>query len=141
MSSMIGVNEFLAALHKVELGLEQGSKEIVVKGSVLVVRASQAKFQGARKWGTGPRGGRALFPANHTGGDGPNVISGSLRRGITSRPIVRFGLGDYGVKVGPTSIYARTVELKYHYAFFVPAVEELAGTLRALAKQTWTKYL
>jgi hypothetical protein len=64
-------------------------------------------------------------------GAGPNVISGSLRRSITTT-IRREGFGDYVATVMPTMVYARAVELGnprwksgVKYPYLIPAAEAI----------------
>lgn len=64
-------------------------------------------------------------------GPGPNVVTGTLRRSITTE--VRYGFGSYIATVGPTVEYARAVELgspKWRgkrYPYLIPAAETLIG--------------
>jgi hypothetical protein len=66
-------------------------------------------------------------------GPGPNVVTGTLRRSITTE--IRYGFGNYVATVGPTVEYARAVELGssrwksgVRYPFLVPAVGYLVGS-------------
>jgi hypothetical protein len=64
-------------------------------------------------------------------GPGPNVVTGTLRRSITTE--VRYGFGSYIATVGPTIEYARAVELgnpKWRgkrYPYLIPAAGTLIG--------------
>jgi hypothetical protein len=64
-------------------------------------------------------------------GPGPNVVTGTLRRSITTE--VRYGFGSYIATVGPTVEYARAVELgnpKWggkRYPYLIPAAGALIG--------------
>ena len=64
-------------------------------------------------------------------GPGPNVVTGTLRRSITTE--VRYGFGAYIATVGPTVEYARAVELgnpKWggkRYPYLIPAAGKLIG--------------
>lgn len=65
-------------------------------------------------------------------GPGPNVVTGTLRRSITTE--VRYGFGTYVAQVGPTVEYARSLELGnprwksgVRYPFLIPAVGYLVG--------------
>lgn len=69
-------------------------------------------------------------------GPGPNVVSGDLRRSITTE--IRIGFGSYIATVGPTVEYARSVEMGgkswksgVKYPYLVPALTVLQsnGTL------------
>lgn len=66
-------------------------------------------------------------------GPGPNVVTGTLRRSITTE--IRYGFGSYVATVGPTVEYARAVELGstrwksgVRYPFLIPAVGYLVGS-------------
>lgn len=68
-------------------------------------------------------------------GPGPNVVTGTLRRSITTQ--VRYGFGSYIATVGPTVEYARAVELGssrwksgVRYPFLIPAVGYLVQSGR-----------
>ena len=64
-------------------------------------------------------------------GPGPNVVTGTLRRSITTE--VRYGFGTYIATVGPTVEYARAVELGHpnwrgkRYPYLIPAAGTLIG--------------
>ena len=82
---------------------------------------------------------------NASGRPGPNVITGTLRRGIIHEPITPWGLRGWKTRVGPTAIYSRRIELGFHgadrlgrhynqpgYPYFVPAFRQTlreAGTI------------
>jgi len=68
-------------------------------------------------------------------GPGPNVVTGTLRRSITTE--VRHGFGSYVATIGPTVEYARAVELGssrwksgVRYPFLIPAIGYLVGSGR-----------
>src|SRR5216684_4443162 len=50
---------------------------------------------------------------NASGRPGPNVISGTLRRGIKHEPIYPWGVRGWATEVGPTVIYSRRIELGF----------------------------
>jgi hypothetical protein len=81
-------------------------------------------------------------------GPGPNVVTGTLRRSITTE--VRYGFGSYVATVGPTVEYARAVELGnprwksgVRYPFLIPAVGYLVGngTLNRVFTRAFTTAL
>lgn len=141
----LGISEFENALKKVVSESDRASALIVAKSAAVVVKEAQLNFQGSRKWVSGSRGGRHIDPAEHVGGDKPNVISGDLRRSIKAEPIKRFGLNDYGTSVAPKMTYGRRVELGMNgspgYPFFGPAVEKMRPLLEAIARETWAEFL
>jgi Bacteriophage HK97-gp10, putative tail-component len=66
-------------------------------------------------------------------GPGPNTVTGTLRRSITTE--VRYGFGTYIAQIGPTVEYARSVELGNtrwktgnRFPFLIPAVGYLFGS-------------
>jgi hypothetical protein len=76
-----------------------------------------------------------IVPAQHIsgGGLGPNVITGTLRRSITTS--IRYGFGTYVATVGPTVEYARAVEMGapnwksgVKYPYLAPAYFSLASS-------------
>jgi hypothetical protein len=90
------------------------------------------------------RVGNKIIPPKHIGpsGSGPNVITGTLKRSITTR--VRVGFGTYIADVGPTVVYARAVELGspiwksgVKYPYLTPAADKLIhnGTLQKIFVQ------
>jgi hypothetical protein len=90
------------------------------------------------------REGNKIIPPKHIGpsGSGPNVITGTLKRSITTR--VRVGFGTYIADVGPTVVYARAVELGspiwksgVKYPYLTPAADKLIqnGTLQKIFVQ------
>jgi hypothetical protein len=141
----LGLSEFENAMTKVARDADLASKAIVAKSAAVVIKTAQANFEGARKWVSGSRGGRHMFPARHVGGDRPNVVSGDLRRSIKADPIIRFGLAHYATRVGPRVAYGRRVEFGLHgspgYPFFNPAVEESRPELARIAADTWRQFL
>ena len=64
-------------------------------------------------------------------GEGPNVVSGDLRRSIKTK-MRRQGFGSYTATVGPSMVYGRAVELGnpswksgVKYPYLVPAFEKV----------------
>lgn len=74
-----------------------------------------------------------------SGRPGPEVVSGTLRRGITHDPVTPWGVRGWETRVGPTAIYSRRIELGFRgadslgrvynqgpYPYFEPAWREVA---------------
>jgi hypothetical protein len=92
---------------------------------------------------------------NASGRPGPNVITGTLRRGIKHTPIVPFGVRGWATEVGPTVIYSRRIELGFagpdslgrvfdptkRYPFFLPAWRSVAPRMPVIYKKHFTKAL
>jgi hypothetical protein len=143
----LGISEFGAALEKISKQADDASKVIVVKSSAVVIKESQANFEGTRKRVMGPRAQKYghLVADRHVGGDKPNIISGNLRRSIKADPITRFGLAEHGTKVGPRMGYGRRVALGLDgskgYDFFAPAVATARPLFAAIARDTWAEFI
>lgn len=129
-----GLKEAYAAIDRISAQADAATREIVAKSAAVVEKAAKGNFSGSHKRGQ-----------PHVGGDRPNVVTGTLRRSIRPEPIVRVGLGEYGTTIGPRTVYARRVELgmngKGAYPYFRPGVEDTKDELRAIAAETWRKFL
>lgn len=98
----------------------------------------------------------------------PTTRTGNLQRSIKSSPVMQQGIGKYTIKVGPTAIYARIIELggtitpkeakmlswisggKRVFAhsvtirphpYFEPAYVRTVGQLRPIFESAWRKAL
>lgn len=132
---LLGVSEFERALKKVAAKADAAARRNVVEGAALVEKLAKANFEGSHKRGK-----------PHEGGDKPNVVTGTLRRSIRHDPVTRFRFADYGTKVGPHTIYARSVELGNYaganrYPYFEPAVEEAHGLFASIADRNWRRFI
>ena len=110
-----GVKELTAKLGEISAVLDEAVREAIIEvASLLDEKAKE----------------------NASGRPGPNVISGTLRRGIRQTPAAKTGRGSWTISVGPTAGYSRRVELGYRgtdslgrtyatsgYPYFVPAYE------------------
>jgi hypothetical protein len=117
------------------LGLNADAIEkaaVYALGQVAFEVERQAKLNASGPTRKGFANGR-IDPPKHIDweGKGPNVISGSLRRSITTT-IKRQGFGDYVASVYPTMIYARAVELgnrrwksRVKYPYLMPAAKAI----------------
>jgi hypothetical protein len=127
----VGLRELEAALVRVAEDAEIASKLIVRDSAAVVERAAKKNFQGHHKPGEA-----------HTGGDKPNVVTGALRRSITADPIRSTGRFEYGTRIGPRTVYARSVELGHtegsrKFPYFKPAVDDTRQELQAIAAKHW----
>ena len=129
----LGIPQFAAALDRV-----------VVQASV-EARAAVAELAGLIE---------KRAKANASGRPGPNVITGTLRRGIRSEPITPWGLRGWRTRVGPTVIYSRRIELGFHgvdrlgrhydqpgYPYFVPAFRQTMYEAGTIYYRHWTAAL
>lgn len=118
-------NAVLAGLTKETELYEAASGYAIGKMALEVERKAKLNAStGSHKRGTKREAG---------GGDGPNVITGNLRRSIKTE--LRQGFGSYVATVGPTMIYARQVELGggrwksgVKYPYLKPALDELQSS-------------
>jgi hypothetical protein len=93
--------QVLAGLSRFEQNMENAGQLALTQAALAVER--QAKLNA--NTGTHARG------AGHTPGTGPgpNKVTGTLQRSISTE--VRYGFGSYIATVGPSVEYARAVEL------------------------------
>lgn len=118
------LGQVLSGLTELEQKAELAAEYAITQAALTVER--QAKINA--NTGTHKKG-QPHIPGT---GPGPNVVTGTLRRSITTE--VRHGFGSYVATVGPTVEYARAVELgssKWKrgggYPFLFPAVGTLQG--------------
>jgi hypothetical protein len=117
-------------LSEVMSGLNNFERNVMEAAEFGIAQAALALEREAKKnanTGTHARG-EGHLPGT---GPGPNVVTGTLRRSITTE--VRYGFGSYIATVGPTVEYARTVELGHpkwrgkRYPYLIPAAGKLVG--------------
>lgn len=138
---MSGISEFDAALDKLMVRAEAAAIEAVTTGGALIERNAKLNFEGNHAKGE-----------PHVGGDKPNVVTGTLRRSIHSEPVQKIGLGSYQVKVGPSVLYGRRVELGFTgtdslgrsfnqraYPYFTPAFEAALPELDGIFTRAWAR--
>jgi hypothetical protein len=140
---ILGLREFETALRNVAFNADEAGRIAVTKAAALVERKTKENFVGAHKKGE-----------PHTGGDRPNVVTGTARRSVRSDPIRRLGLGDYSEIVAPRAIYYRRLELGWPtsdgtrghavtrpFPSFGPAVEDARREFPKIAADTWRGFL
>jgi hypothetical protein len=95
------LSQVLASLPLMEQKIEKAGQLALTQAALALER--QAKLNA--NTGTHPRG------QGHTPGTGPgpNKVTGTLQRSISTE--VRYGFGSYLATVGPSVEYARSVEL------------------------------
>jgi hypothetical protein len=95
------LSQVLASLPLMEQKIEKAGQLALTQAALALER--QAKLNA--NTGTHPRG------QGHTPGTGPgpNKVTGTLQRSISTE--VRYGFGSYVATVGPSVEYARSVEL------------------------------
>lgn len=88
---------------------------------------------------------------NASGRPGPNVVTGTLRRSIHTEGPSNYGNAGRQIKIGPSVIYGRRVELGFHgddslgrhyatlgFPYLGPALETLRTTLLpGIFRQAW----
>jgi len=92
------LDDVLRAIGNLGSNVEQGAKIGIGRAGLAVER--QAKLNA--NTGTHKKG------QPRSGGPGPNVVTGNLRRSINTS--VRYGFGTYIAIVGASMVYARAVE-------------------------------
>lgn len=138
---LLGIHEVEAAFDRVLKDVEQANRDIVAESAALVENAIKQNFSGSHAKGE-----------PHTGGDKPNVVTGTLRRGVRHQPIVRDGVAGAMTVLGPTSVYARRVEIgfsgadsrgrRYHqpgYPYFGPGVDSTREAVQEIARRRWSR--
>lgn len=130
----VGYNEVQAALDRLAVKADLATRQIVAKAAATVEREAKQNFSGSHKRNE-----------PHSGGSQPNIVSGDLRRSITSTPVARTGVASYTATVGPTAVYGRRVELGWNgsagYPYFNPAVKSARAKFGALAASIWAATL
>lgn len=130
---MLGLSEFEAAMNKVMAEADAAAKASVVQAAAMIESKTKANFSGSHAKGQ-----------PHVGGDKPNVVSGTARRSVRSTTATRMGLGVWEIKVGPTVIYYRRLELGFNgsrgYPSFGPAVTESRGQFPSVTAEQWRAF-
>jgi len=118
------LGQVFAGMNALEVQVERAAEYGITQAAFAVERqAKKNASTGVHKRGEGHIPGT---------GPGPNVVTGTLRRSISTE--VRYGFGSYVATVGPTVEYARAVELGsslwksgVRYPFLMPAVGYLVS--------------
>jgi hypothetical protein len=140
------LQEALASLDKLESDLDKAAQLGVAMAGLRVERDAKINANN----GSRTRVGNKIDPPKHIGpsGSGPNVITGALKRSISTR--VRYGFGTYIADVGPTVVYARAVELGspiwksgVKYPYLTPAADKLiqSGELQKIFIQRFNQVI
>jgi Bacteriophage HK97-gp10, putative tail-component len=138
--SVVNIREVIAGLKTYEEKVEKAAEFGLTRAALAIER--QAKLNA--NTGVHPRGEGHIKGT----GPGPNVVTGTLRRSITTE--VRYGFGSYVATVGPTVEYARAVELGssrwksgVRYPYLYPAVGFLvnSGQLNRIFTSSFTSAL
>lgn len=131
MITWTGVAEASVAFDRIMKQIDVASSQFVREASTVVINEAQSNFVGSHRRGTRRPPGA---PAGK-----PMVVTGALRRSIIMDRMSGLGNHVLGVRVGPTMIYARSVELKYGYKFFGPAVRTSRPKIESLAKSIFAR--
>mgnify|MGYP005819863605 CR=1 FL=1 len=79
----------------------------------------------------------------HEGGPEPNVVTGTLRRSIIVEGPTSAGAFTWAAKVGPTTVYARAIELGLRqapgvsYPYFGPGVADALPRVGEIFRAAW----
>lgn len=141
MAYLSGLPELRAAFTRLSAGADATALSIVTKAAANVEAKAKANFEGAHRRGE-PHVGPSPGP--------PNIVTGTLRRSITHDRISRTGPYSYGTRVGPTTIYARRVELggtdsrgrtTRPFPYFEPAVRAAQAEFAGLVTAEWARFV
>lgn len=132
--SWLGMDALFDGFKEMAARADAASKTIIAESSAVVIKNTQAQFQGSHKKGQ-----------PHEGGTQPNIVTGYLRRSIRGTSIVKTGIAQYETTVGPNAIYGRRIELGYGgsvaYPYFAPGVKESMPELAEIQARNYRKYL
>lgn len=139
-SIQVNASDFLAGMEKFEDKVHNALEVGILRAGLAIERKAVINFQGTRSYEkrVSKKTGRPwlkITPPKHQGGEGPNTVTGTLKRSI--RTNVRYGFGTYVAEVGASTVYARAVEQGFpqnpnvKYPYLGPAAKTLAqnGTL------------
>lgn len=125
-----GMTEFTRGIERLITRTDIATRNVVLKGAAAIER--EAKIRATA-------GGRHQrnTPTPAVQGDGPALITGTLRRSIHTRGPYRKGIGTWEAMVGPSEIYGRRVELEYDYPYMRPAVEFVTASVFPIMRREW----
>jgi|SRR5579864_4785470 len=128
-----GLSEFSAALSRITAQADAGSKRAIARGAAEVEKVAKE---------------------NASGAPGPEVVTGTLRRGVRHTTVHRVGLVGWQSEVGPTVIYSRRIDLGFIGAdslgriykqqprpFFTSAWASVVSRLPRIYAEEWAKAL
>lgn len=125
-----GLPDLEKAIAKFGPAVDAANATFVREASTMLIREAQANFIGSH-----PRGTRR--PGGATAGR-PMVVTGALRRSIVMERMSA-GAHQQSARVGPTMVYARSVELKYGYKYFGPAYAMVKTRVQSLADSIYAR--
>lgn len=137
---LFGVEALKAALEGTVVAAAEANKKIVRRAQIDLEATTKKAFTGSHKKGT-----RTTAPPDHP----PDVVTGALRRSITSSPVETKGLSASGT-VYPAAIYARIQELGgvggrgAHLParpYLAPSLTEAAPRMGKIAAEEWAKVM
>jgi hypothetical protein len=130
---VFGVGAVQAALDHLLAEAAVASVQIVKRGQALVEGNIKKQFTGSHARGD---------PTTSAPGSPPDVVTGTLRRSLTSSPVSMSGFAAVG-SVYPTAVYSRLQELgggnMPARPYMQPGYDESVSKLRAIAEQEWAK--
>lgn len=139
MSDWSGIPELKAYFDATLMRADRVSEEFVRDAATVVIQESQKNFGPSRPRKKNSKGQLVPVSRKRIPSPYPNVISSNLKNSITSTRLRKLGVGSASIRVGPTAIYARRVELDYGYAFFTPGVKSSVGRVQKLAVDAVTR--
>ena len=133
MTSVFGVDAVKAALDRIVAESAAASVRIVKRAEVVVEANVKKQFTGSHARGE---------PTTSAPGSPPDVVTGTLRRSITSSPVSMSGFAAVG-SVYPTAVYSRIQELGGNglpaRPYMQPGYEASLTRLQKIATEEWAK--
>lgn len=130
---MISASETQAGLDRILAEVTAASFRIVKRGQAVVEGNIKKQFIGSHARGD---------PTTSAPGSPPDVVTGTLRRSITSSPVSRSGLGAVG-SIYPAEVYSRIQELGGGNLparpYMKPGYDQSVTKLSEIAQQEWAK--
>lgn len=123
-----------------QAGLDRITAEVLVASARIVKRAQAVVEGNVKKQFTGSHSPKE--PTTSAPGEPPDVVSGTLRRSITSSPVDKSALGAVG-SVYPTVVYSRIQELGGGNLparpYMKPGYDESLDEMATIAQEEWAK--
>jgi hypothetical protein len=122
--------------------MDGAARESVSKAAHLVEAKAKANFHGRHSLR------QPHFDAGATRlGATPNIVTGALMNSIHVEGPTRLGIGSYQAKVGPSTVYARAIELglwqnpSVKYPYFGPGFDDAKPEMRTIYRDAWAGVL
>lgn len=131
--TIFGIGAVQAALDRILAESQVASVQIVKRGQAVLEGNIKKQFTGSHKAGE---------PTTSAPGSPPDVVTGTLRRGITSSAVSMSGFAAVG-SVYPTAVYSRIQELGGRglppRPYMQSGYDASLSKLREIAEQEWAR--